>query len=118
MDCNVYENIAKFLSVKDIARLMTVSREWNRGLQRHKSALSLHLLLKNDIVPATIQEISDYFCTGYLELFNNWKKFMFKYNLKNYKSIFFKQNKTISKIYFKILYIKKFHRNLDALNLF
>ena len=118
MDCNVYENIARFLEVRDIARLMTVSKDWNRGLERHKSAIKLHLLLKNDIIPANTTDIAEYLCTGYMELFYNWKKFMFKHNLKTYSSRFIKQSRTWTKICFKILIIKKFYKNLDALNLF
>lgn len=118
MDCKVYENIARFLELRDIARLMTVSKDWNRGLERHKSAIKLHFLMNNDLIPGKLSEISEYLCTGYMESIYNQKKFMFKHNLKTYSNRFIKQSKTWTKICFKILIIKKFYRNLEALNLF
>lgn len=121
MDCHIYEQIGKFLEPKDLVNCLLVNKEWLEGFGRHRSALRLHSLLQNEILPIKVKDLSDYFITGSHEMFYDYKKFRVKHNLKAGSYKFIQVSRVWSfpaKNNLNMLIIKKYYRTLDALNLF
>ena len=121
MDHHIYEQIGKFLEPKDLVNCLMVNKEWLDGFGRHRPALRLHGLLKNEIIPTELKHLSEYLISGYQEMFFDHKKFRIKNNLKEGSYRFIQVSKVWSfpaKNNLNMLIVKKYYRNLDALNLF
>jgi len=121
MNCHIYEQIGKFLEPKELVNCLMVNKDWLHGFERHRSSLKLHSLLHNDILPANIKDFSDYLMTGSHEMFYDYKRFRINYNLKPGRYKFIKVSNVFSfpsKNNWNMLIIKKYYKNLDALNLF